>query len=359
MSMILGLIAAVIAAIGLRIYLEKRKRNKSEETFQITDQPSEDKPTAILANDTLFPKRDTKSASYAVEISKITKSYGDKKAVDNVSFNIKPGEILGMVGPNGAGKTTTIRMMMDIIKPDSGDIKIMGELLSEDAKDHIGYLPEERGLYKKITVTECLSYLASLKGIEAEIAKERANELLNRVNMLQHKDKKVEGLSRGMSQIIQLVSTILHDPDLIVLDEPFSGLDPVNTQVLREFIIDLRNQGRSIILSSHMMNQVEEVCDRVLMINRGQAVLYGTLDEIRSQYRSNSVIVECENIPDNIPGVVEIKDHNKHIELFLDEKTSSQDVLNTLVSRGVKVNKFELSMPSLNEIFIRVAKGQQ
>ena len=358
MSTIIGLIAAVVAAIGLRVYLERRRQSKLDETLQVTDQPAEDKPVAILPNDTLFPKRDTTSSSYTVEVSKIAKSYGDKKAVDNVSFDIKPGEILGMVGPNGAGKTTTIRMMMDIIKPDSGDIRILGQSLSEDTKKHIGYLPEERGLYKKITVTECLSYLATLKGMETKQSEERANELLKRVNMFQHKDKKIEGLSRGMSQIIQLVSTILHDPDLIVLDEPFSGLDPVNTQVLREYIMDLRNQGRSIILSSHMMNQVEEVCDRVLMINKGQVVLYGTLDEIRSNYSNNSVIVEGKRIPDNIPGVVEIKDHNKHVELFLDEKTSSQDVLNTLVSKGVKVSRFELSTPSLNEIFIRVVKGQ-
>lgn len=351
MTTIIALTAAVIIWIALRVYWERRKYLKPSGH-------SHKNYPAIVPDNPLFPRKDY-AFTYSVEVINITKSYGDKKAVDNVSFNIRPGEILGMVGPNGAGKTTTIRMMMDIIKPDSGEISILGKPLNEETKNHIGYLPEERGLYKKITVIECLRYLAILKGMETANIEERADELLTRVNMLPHKNKKVESLSRGMGQIIQLVSTVLHDPDLIVLDEPFSGLDPVNTQILREFILDLRDQGRSIILSSHMMNQVEEVCNRVVMINKGQIVLNGTLEEIRSRYRDNSVIVKCDRIPNTIQGVIEVKNHNKYMELFLDHKTSSQDVLGTLIKDGIKVTRFELSTPSLNDIFIRVVKEQQ
>jgi ABC-2 type transport system ATP-binding protein len=291
-----------------------------------------------------------------VEVSGISKSFKGVKVVDNVSFTIGQSEIFGMVGPNGAGKTTTIRMLMDIIKPDSGDIKILGEPINEGSKNRIGYLPEERGLYKKLTVSESLIYLAALKGVRGHLARERAETLLKRVNMLPHKDKKTEELSHGMGQLIQFVATILHDPELVVFDEPFAALDPVNTQLLKDLILELRSQGKSVILSTHMMNQVEELSDRILMINKGQAVLYGSLTEIKSRYRNNSIFLECDRLPDNLPGVVGSKAHGKYVEIFLDGRVSPQQILSALVNKGAKVDRFEVSTPSLNEIFIQVVK---
>jgi len=295
-------------------------------------------------------------AMNVVEVSRVSKSFKGVKVVDSVSFSIGQGEIFGMVGPNGAGKTTTIRMLMDIIKPDSGEIKILGEPINEAIKNRIGYLPEERGLNRKLTVSESLSYLAALKNMRRRLARERAEELLKRVNMLPHKDKKTDELSHGMGQLIQFVATILHNPELVVFDEPFIALDPVNTQLLKELILELRSQGKSVILSTHMMNQVEELCDRILMINKGQAVLYGSLAEIKSRYRNNSVFLECDRLPEGLPGVVGSKNHLKYVELFLDGRTSPQEVLSVLISKGVTVGRFEVSTPSLNEIFIQVVK---
>ena len=230
----------------------------------------------------------------AVEVNHIVKSYADKVAVDDLSFSVAQNEIFGLIGPNGAGKTTTIRMMMDIIKPDSGEITILGEKLSEASKNKLGYLPEERGLYRKLRVIDSIIYLASLKGMDSRSAEKKADELLNQTGMLPNKNKKIEELSKGMGQIIQFIVTIIHDPELIILDEPFSGLDPVNTELLKSMVMDLRNQGKAVILSTHQMNQVEELCDRILMIDNGRAVLYGNLREIKSRYRSHSVILDFE-----------------------------------------------------------------
>ena len=290
----------------------------------------------------------------AVELNNICKSYNDNLVVNDVSFTVAQGEIFGLIGPNGAGKTTTIRMMMDIIKPDSGEISILGESLNEAAKNRVGYLPEERGLYKKITVLQSLVYLALLKGITARVARSRAEKLLRRVDMLPHKEKKIEELSRGMGQIIQFLVTIIHDPQLLILDEPFAGLDPVNTKLLKEIILELRSQGRAIILSTHMMNEVEELCDRIFMINKGRSVLYGELAEIKSRYRNNSIFLEYDGTPGEIEGVVGKRDYGKYVELFLDGETPPQKILEQLVNRGVSVNRFEVSTPSLNEIFLQV-----
>jgi ABC-2 type transport system ATP-binding protein len=301
-------------------------------------------------------KMENKPDSIA-EASHVSKSYGNSLVVDDVSFAVAPGEIFGLIGPNGAGKTTLIRILMDIIKADSGDIKIMGEAMSDGAKDKIGYLPEERGLYRKLTVFQSLTYLASLKGVSPDVAKGRAEELLGRVDMPVQGNKKVEELSRGMGQIIQFLAAIIHDPDLVILDEPFTGLDPVNTRLIKDMTLELRREGKGIILSTHMMNEVEEMCDQVLMINKGRTVLYGGLAEIKSKYRNNSIFVEFDGELSEIEGVVESKDHGSYRELFLDGKTTPQRVLEQLVGRDVRVDRFEVSTPSLNEIFIQVVKG--
>ncbi len=233
----------------------------------------------------------------AVEVHSVVKSYGERVAVDNLSFAINRGEVFGLIGPNGAGKTTTIRMITDIAKPDSGGITVFGERMTENSKNSIGYLPEERGLYRKLKVIDCIVYLASLKGIDRRTTEERSLKLLSMMGMESHLAKRTEALSHGMAQIIQFVIAIVHDPPLVILDEPFSALDPVNAEVLKAVIHDLRNQGKAIVLSTHRMNEVEELCDRVLMVDHGRSVLYGTLSEIKSKYRGNSVILECQGEP--------------------------------------------------------------
>jgi ABC-2 type transport system ATP-binding protein len=290
----------------------------------------------------------------AVEVSHIVKSFADKVVVNDLSFSVAQGEIFGLIGPNGAGKTTTIRMMMDIIKPDSGDVTILGEKLSESTKNKLGYLPEERGLYKKLGVLDSIIYLASLKGMDRHSAEVKANELLNQTGMLPHKGKKIEELSRGMGQIIQFIVSVIHDPELVVLDEPFAGLDPVNTELLKKMLFNLRNQGKALILSTHQMNEIEELCDRILMINHGRSVLYGNLAEIKSKYRSNSVLLEFEGELGEVPGVTEKRTHKGYIELVLNGNTTPQQVLERLVSRGIAINRFEIATPPLNEIFLRV-----
>jgi ABC-2 type transport system ATP-binding protein len=291
----------------------------------------------------------------AVEVSRIVKSFADKVAVDDLSFSVAPGEMFGLIGPNGAGKTTTIRMMMDIIKPDSGEITILGEKLSEATKNRLGYLPEERGLYKKLSVLESIVYLASLKGVDRHSAVGRADELLERTGMLSSRSKRIEELSKGMGQIIQFIVTILHDPQLVILDEPFAGLDPVNTEMLKGMFADLRNEGKAVILSTHQMNQVEELCDRILMVNDGQAVLYGDLGEIKARYKGNSVLLDGAGEVGDIPGVAARRARRGYTELILDDETTPQQVLNHLLDRGMVINRFEVATPSLNEIFLKEA----
>ena len=301
-----------------------------------------------------MPIREGASTVPAVEVNHIVKSYADKAVVNDLSFSVTQGEIFGLIGPNGAGKTTTIRMMMDIIKPDSGDVTILGKKLSEASKNKLGYMPEERGLYKKLKVIDSIIYLASLKGVDRHSAEEKANELLSQTGMLPHQGKKIEELSQGMGQIIQFLVTIVHNPELVILDEPFSGLDPVNTELLKSMFADLRNQGKAVILSTHRMNEVEELCDRILMINNGGSVLYGNLTEIKSRYRKHSVLLDFAGELGEVPGVTEKRTHKGCVELVLDGNTTPQQILERLVSTGIVINRFEIATPPLNEIFLKV-----
>jgi ABC-2 type transport system ATP-binding protein len=289
----------------------------------------------------------------AVEVNHVAKSFADKVAVDDLSFSVAQGEMFGLIGPNGAGKTTTIRMMMDIVKPDSGEVTILGEKLNEATKNRLGYLPEERGLYRKLKVLDSIVYLASLKGMDRQSATEKANELLDQTGMSASKSKRIEELSRGMGQVIQFIVTIIHDPQLLVLDEPFAGLDPINTELLKGMLADLRNQGKAIVLSTHQMNQVEELCDRILMMNNGQAILYGDLSEIKARYRGNSVFLDFEGELGEVPGVTGRRTHRSYTELMLDDKTAPQQVLEHLMGRGMTISRFEVATPSLNEIFLK------
>lgn len=294
-----------------------------------------------------------------VEVNNVVKSYGDRAVVDDVSFDVNSGEVFGLIGPNGAGKTTTIRMMLDLVKPDSGKVTILGEALSEVAKNLIGYLPEERGLYLNLTVIDTLIYLATLKGMDRQSAAQKAEELLQRIDMLSHRNKKIKELSRGMGQFIQFLVTIVHGPRLVVLDEPFANLDPVNTELIREMVLEMRNQGKAIILSTHRMNEVEELCDRILMIDDGRTVLHGNLAEIKERYRNNSVVVEYEGRLNEVTGVVRQQEHNGFAELLLAAETTPQQVLAQLVSQGIVIKRFEVTTPPLHDIFLQVIEEQQ
>jgi len=291
----------------------------------------------------------------AVEVKHLFKSYADVMAVDDLTFNVEKGEILGLIGPNGAGKSSSIKMILDFMKPDTGSVRIFGEPMNEALKDRIGYLPEERGLYKRLTAVELILYLASLKGMDRKTAEERANGLLDKVGMLENKHKKNKEMSKGMGQLIQFVVTVVHDPDLIILDEPFSGLDPIRTASVQEIISGLREQGKTVILSTHQMNKVEELCDSVLMINKGKTVLYGDISTSRAKFRKHSVRIEAEGSWSHIPGVIEIRPHNGFVELMLEPDVTSQDVLDNVRAQGVSINRFEVTTPSLNEIVLELA----
>ena len=292
----------------------------------------------------------------AVEVKNISKKYGQKTIVEGVSFDLSGGEVLGMIGPNGAGKTTTIRMIMDVIKPDSGEVLLFGTRFNNDLKHKIGYLPEERGLYRKLKIMDSVAYLASLKGASREAAVSRAEMLLKRFDLFDHRHKKIDELSKGMGQLVQFVVTIAHDPGLVILDEPFAGLDPVNSRLLKDTIKDLRAEGKAIILSTHRMYEVEETCDRLFMINKGQRLLYGGLDEIRRQFRSHAVIVESQSPLPDLKGVLDRKIKGRGVELKLDGETSPQAVLEELVAAGIPIERFEVALPSLDEIFVQVVK---
>jgi ABC-2 type transport system ATP-binding protein len=288
-----------------------------------------------------------------LDVKNLTKSFDAKIVLNDLSFDLEKGEIFGLLGPNGAGKTTMIRIILDIIRADHGEIKIFGEEFDESLKERIGYLPEERGLYQKITVLECLRYFAELKNVKK--SEDKIDFWLDKVGLRDYKKKKIEGLSKGMQQKIQLVAAFIHNPELLILDEPFSGLDPINTKLAKDILLDLKREGKTIILSTHQMDQVERTCDRILMINRGKRVLYGSLDEIKSHYKE-SLVVEYEGDLRRVEGVKKIDDYGKYAELSLEEDTNQQEVLKRLIEI-VGVRRFEMKAPSLNEIFIEVVEN--
>ena len=290
-----------------------------------------------------------------VEVKHLNKSYAGKMAVKDLSFSIGPGELLGLIGPNGAGKSSTIKIMLDFLKPDSGEVRIFGNKMTEASKNRIGYLPEEKGLYKRLSAMEQILYLASLKGMDASRAKLKAEELLRKTEMWDSRKKKIKEMSKGMGQMIQFIVTIIHDPELIILDEPFSGLDPVNTELLKAMVGQLRDEGKSIILSTHQMNQVEELCDRVLMIHKGKEVLHDNLAEIKEKYTKHSVRVRVEGELGELPGVTEYKEGRDSVELILKPDTSPQSILDHLRKQGKTIKHFEVASPSLNEIFLDIA----
>ena len=286
----------------------------------------------------------------------LRKQYGDFVAVDDLSFEVFPGEIFGLLGPNGAGKTSTIRILMDIFKADSGEVELLGSPPNQ-GRERVGYLPEERGLYSDQKVMEVLIYLARLKGVDANTARRRAEEWLERVELQEWQGKRVKELSRGMQQKIQFVVSLIHDPDLLILDEPFQGLDPVNVELLKGLMRSLIAEGKSIVLSAHQMNLVEELCDRILLIDNGRAVLYGELQQIKRNYAPNSVRVRASNLPPDLPGVARLE-RNGDVALLTLEGIGAQEFLAALVERNVEVESFERATVPLNDIFVAVVQGE-
>jgi len=290
-----------------------------------------------------------------VVVNALAKRFADVQAVTDVSFNVEPGEIFGLLGPNGAGKTTTIRMMLDIFKPDQGSIEIFGGQLDVNGKRRIGYLPEERGLYKDQKLESTLIYLAQLKGVDKRSANTRLDCWLERFDLAEHRQKKVSELSHGMQQKSQLIAALLHNPDLLIVDEPFSGLDPVNTRLVKGILEELRAAGKSIIMSTHQMHQVEALCNRIVLIDQGRSVLYGLVHEIKRNFAGNAVLLQGQGDFEHLPGVLDERKENGSWHLTLQKGTDPQELLRALTSReNLQLQRFELAEPSLEDIFVHV-----
>jgi ABC-2 type transport system ATP-binding protein len=291
-----------------------------------------------------------------VDVQWVSKSFGAVQAVKDVSFNLKGGEIFGLLGPNGAGKTTIIRLVLDIFKPDDGKIAVLGGQMNESKLARIGYMPEERGLYQDVQLEKCLVYLAVLKGMPKAEARDRVLDYLERFDLFEYRKKQVKQLSKGMQQKAQIIATLAHEPELVIVDEPFSGLDPVNTKMVKDMLHDLRAHGVAIIMSTHQMHQVEELCDRILLINQGQALLHGELNSIRRQYAGNAVLVGTPGSIPDVDGIVNIERHNSTYRLVLNATTSPKTVLNQLVAENILIERFEIAVPTLDEIFIQLVQ---
>ncbi|HTY84092.1 MAG TPA: ATP-binding cassette domain-containing protein [Silvibacterium sp.] len=293
-----------------------------------------------------------------VELAGVTKAYENKVAVHNLDLSIDAGQMFGLLGPNGAGKTSSIRMMMGITMPDSGRIALFGKPFERDSLHSVGYLPEERGLYKKMQVLEQLIFFGQLHGLSAGEARRRAMAWAERVDIANALDKKTEELSKGMQQKIQFIGSILHSPKLIVMDEPFSGLDPVNAVLLERTLIELKDEGAAILFSTHRMDQVEKLCDSICLINNGEAVLAGRVREIKSRYERNQIIVEFEGDASflNSPEISQARNFSGHAEIRLKPHGDPQKLLRE-ASAAATIYRFELVEPSLEEIFIRTVGG--
>jgi ABC-2 type transport system ATP-binding protein len=295
-----------------------------------------------------------------VSVSHVSKAFGPVQAVVDVSFEVHPGEIFGLLGPNGAGKTTTIRMMLDIFRPDGGQVSVFGGALDEDKKNRIGYLPEERGLYKDLKLEPTLVFLATLKGMDEDAARSGLEDWLKRFDLYDHRHKKIQELSRGMQQKAQLIATLLHDPELIVVDEPFSGLDPVNTRLVKDMMEEQRQAGKTIIMSTHQMHQVEALCGRIALINRGQRVLYGEVERIKRDFAGNAVLIEAQGDLSSVPGVLQARRQNGAWHLALEQGVGPQDVFRALAQRDdIRIERFEIEEPSLDDIFVSVVQGEK
>ncbi len=292
----------------------------------------------------------------ALVIDKISKNFGTFTAVDDLSVAVEGGIIYGFLGPNGAGKTTTIRMIMNIIRPDSGRISIFGDGTSAENQNRVSYMPEERGLYRKMTAAKVLAYFGSLKGLSTQQLSHSVPAWLERVGLADCANKKVEELSKGMQQKLQFAVAAINEPELLILDEPFSGLDPVNQEVLKNILLEIKGQGRTIILSTHVLSEAEKLCDSIILINKGKVIIDEPLDGIKRQFSTGSVLVELEgddSFVGNLPIVAAIERNQRRLQIILKDNADPQQLLVELVNRS-KVRAFEIQVPSLHEIFIKL-----
>ena len=287
-----------------------------------------------------------------LQVEGLTKTYGQRTVVNDISFNVKRGEMFGFLGPNGSGKTTTIRMALGIIRPNDGSVSILGSPPDRSVLKGVGYLPEERGLPRKITVLDAIRYLGRLKGLTSTEAEDRGTELLRQMNLYEHRSKKIEDLSRGMTQLVQFITAIVHDPEFIVLDEPFSGLDPLNVGLIKEMLSERQRAGATIMFSTHIMSDVEELCERVALIEEGHLLLLGVLAEIKRQRGANSVQVQAGRIPDALANARKEVTDNGVVQYAIEEGRAPETILRSYLDAGIEVERFELSLPSLNDIFI-------
>ncbi|HEY6490740.1 MAG: ATP-binding cassette domain-containing protein [Terracidiphilus sp.] len=294
-----------------------------------------------------------------VELAGVTKTYEAKVAVRNLSLSLEAGQMFGLLGPNGAGKTSSIRMMMGITLPDAGEIRLFGKPFERSSLERVGYLPEERGLYKKMKVLAQLVFFGQLHGLAAEDARKRATQWARRLEIDDVLEKRTEELSKGMQQKIQFIGSLLHDPGLIVMDEPFSGLDPVNAKLLEQTLLELKDQGKTIVFSTHRMDQVEKLCDSICLIDKGEAVLEGRMREIKSRYERNHVIVEFDGSAAFLKSseIADAKNFSGHAEIRLKPHGDAQKLLRE-ASAMAKIYRFELVEPSLEEIFIWTVGGK-
>jgi ABC-2 type transport system ATP-binding protein len=295
-----------------------------------------------------------------VALNKIRKVYDTKVAVEGLSLTIEPGTMFGLLGPNGSGKTSSIRMMIGMTVPDSGTVSLFDRPFERDALNRVGYLPEERGLYKKMKVLDQLIFLGQLHGLSESTARSRSLVWCERMQITEAIEKKTEELSKGMQQKIQFIAALLHEPELIIMDEPFSGLDPVNATLLMDTLVSLRGEGKAILFSTHRMDQVEKLCDSIALISRGKLLLDGSMREIKSSYPRNrvQVVFSGDDCFLQHAGVVEAKNYSGIAELKLVDERSAQAVLAAALARGTVINKFEVMEPTLEEIFIERVGGQ-
>ncbi len=294
-----------------------------------------------------------------VELTGVTKAYQSKVAVDHLSLSIESGQMFGLLGPNGAGKTSSIRMMMVITMPVSGRVELFGKPFDRASLDRVGYLPEERGLYKKMKVLDQLVFFGQLHGLTAEEANKRALDWAKRMEIAESMDKKTQELSKGMQQKIQFIATLLHDPGLVVMDEPFSGLDPVNAVLMEKTLLELKAQGKAILFSTHRMDQVEKLCDAICLIDHGVAVLSGKVREIKSRYKRDRVVMEFEGSDEFLKSdeIAEATNYSGHAQIKLKPHGDSQKLLHQAASMAT-IYRFELVEPSLEEIFIQTVGGK-
>jgi ABC-2 type transport system ATP-binding protein len=295
-----------------------------------------------------------------IRLEQVTKRFGEFTAVNQLSLTVRPGRIFGLIGPNGAGKTTTIRMIVGITAPDEGTLEVFGQKLTPELQNRIGYLPEERGLYKRMKIGDQLKFFAELKNFSGHAAEEAVDHWLAKVKLSEWKRKKSSELSKGMQQKVQFIVAVLHDPDLLILDEPFSGLDPVNVELLKDLVLELKTAGKTIIFSTHQMEVAEKICDDICLINRSRKVLSGSIREVKSGFGRNAVTLRFEGGGDVLEDpslVASVERHSDDVEALLAPGADAQELLRRLLAAGASISRFELVEPSLNDIFIEKVGG--